>query len=101
MSISIFWRDYWVLLGSSGNFWEYQQLTQMAFAFANPVSMNMCVEVKTPATPATRLNINSLTRNITRNTGATTRNIPIRPLRVSTPVPNRNYFLQSSPQKTS
>ena len=36
--------------------------------------VNMCVEVANPATPATRLNFNHLTRNITRNTGATTRN---------------------------
>jgi hypothetical protein len=34
----------------------------------------LCVEVVNPATPATRLNLNQLTRNISRNTGATTRN---------------------------
>ena len=37
-------------------------------------TINSRVEVEIPATPATRLNLNHLTRNITRNTGATTRN---------------------------
>jgi hypothetical protein len=36
--------------------------------------MHVGVEVEKGATPATRLNLNHLTRNISRNTGATTRN---------------------------
>ena len=53
--------------------------------------MHVGVEVEKGATPATRLNLNHLTRNISRNTGATRCNNQSRSVHIQDKYPYSEY----------